>query len=90
MATIAQHVPVPQDYRVTRILTANVATGETCAVPNMVMTVPEIQGTVDNRELSGTLDVRCDACGESVADCPELKGQLTGVPWAWSWESKVD
>lgn len=78
------------EYRITRVLTVNTRNGETCRVPELLFTVRDLQAMVDNRELSGTVDLICERCGDSVADCIELASQLTGVPFEWSWQSKVE
>ena len=78
-----------REYTITRVLTVNVKTGETCRVPDMRFTVRDIQDMITHRETSGTVDLICGACGESVADCPELAPLLTGVPSSWSWTSRV-
>lgn len=85
-----QAVTPAREYPIIRVLTANAVTGETCRVPDMRLTLRDIQNTVTHRETSGTVDLICQTCGDSVADCIELAPLLTGVPFAWSWQSKVD
>ena len=78
------------EYRITRVLTANERTGETVRIPGMLFTVKDVQDMIVHRDLSGTVDLICEQCGESVADCIELAHQLTGAPAEWSWTSKVE
>lgn len=78
------------EYRITRVLTVNTRNGETCRVPELLFTVRDLQAMVDNRVLSGTVDLICETCRESVADCIELAPLLHDVPFEWSWQSKVD
>lgn len=84
-----QVVASAREYAITRVLTVNVKTGETCRVPDMRFTVRDIQDMVTHRETSGTVDLICQTCGESVADCIELAPLLINVPREWSWTSKV-
>jgi hypothetical protein len=85
-----QAVVSTREYSITRVLTVNVETGETCRVPNMRFTLRDIQDMIKHHEASGTVDLTCQTCSESVADCIELAPLLTGVPASWSWTSKVD
>lgn len=78
------------EYRITRVLTVNELTGATQGIPGMLFTVKDLQDMVAHRELSGTVDLICEQCGDSVADCIDLAPLLTGVPPEWSWQSKVE
>jgi hypothetical protein len=78
------------EYPVTRVLITNVRTGATCRIPGLRFTLADLQACVTGRERSGTANVICATCGESVADCIELRDKLRGVPHSWSWESHVD
>jgi hypothetical protein len=72
-------------YRVTRVEVANVRTRETFTIPGMLLTAREIQAAIDCGP-DATADVRCDECGESVADCPELRGKVH-APASWSFHA---
>jgi hypothetical protein len=93
MASIASTQRInATEYRITRVHVANQQTGETFAVPNLLLAVADMQGIVDHLSWNGvreTADLICEACGESVADCPELRGQLVNVPESWSWEYRA-
>ena len=76
-------------YDMIRVLAQSVDATKTCAVPQRY-TLAEIQACMDNREVSGTVQIRCATCHESVADCPELRGKLVRVPeqWGWEWQAR--
>lgn len=80
------------EYDVIRVLAQNVDGTQVARVPQRY-TVRDIQNVVNNHTVDGVLDtvnVLCGTCGESVADCIELAPLLLDVPFAWSWQSKVD
>lgn len=79
-----------KEYPIRRVLTANVVTGEVFSVPGLRFTLADIQTGVTDREITGTVQMYCETCGESVADCIELAPQLHGVPEQWSWQFHVD
>ena len=68
-------------FAVTRVEIANAHTGETFSIPGMRVTVAQIRAMI---ACPGTANVLCDACGESIADCPDLRDRVA-VPAAWSW-----
>lgn len=74
----------------TVVYIGNVETGATFGVPNILLTVADLQAAVDNRSISGTANILCETCGESVHDCPILREKLTGVPSEWGWEAKAE
>jgi hypothetical protein len=80
------------EYQVTRKLSTRVDHSEWANVPNLRLSVPEIQACVDDACENGgyTMAVWCELCGENVADCPELRGKLKRVPRAWSREWDLD
>lgn len=74
-------------FRVTRIECANLRTGETFAIPGMIVTVAELRAMAACAP--HTVNVWCEVCGESVADCPDTRG-LTAYPVGWStWDGPV-
>jgi hypothetical protein len=73
-------------FQVTRVLTANVKTGETFSVPGMLVTWTELRDMVRYAPQSGTVQIYCDTCGESVADCPDVRNSLS-CPASWSWQN---
>lgn len=81
---MARNVRSAREFTVTRVMVANTVTGATFAVPGMRVTLAELRSMVADRELSGTVQVYCDACGESVVDCPDTMNSVPEVP-AWSW-----
>ena len=87
MRTTTTRRPARQ-FDVVRILATKADGSETCSVPQRY-TLAEVQACVDNREESGTVQIRCAVCRESVHDCHELSGLLTGVPESWGWEWQV-
>jgi hypothetical protein len=93
MATKRTTVPIrkpAQQYPIRRVLTANVVTGEVFSVPGLLFTLGDVQECVDGREASGTVQLYCETCLESVADCIELAPKLRGVPAQWSWQFPTD
>lgn len=91
MATIRTRTCKPAaEYGIRRVLTANVVTGETFSVPGLRHTLADIQAMVDDREVTGTVQLYCETCHESVADCPELAPKLHNVPAEWSWEHDAE
>lgn len=77
-------------FQVARVMTANAATGETFTVPGMRVTLVELCSMVADRELSGTMQVYCETCGESVVDCPDTCNSVPDVPtWSWRHEEAV-
>lgn len=87
MVTIkARKTTVPAiEYPIRRVLTANVTTGEVNSIPGLRLTLADIQNCVTHREVSGTVQLYCEMCGDSVADCIELASKLHDVPAEWSW-----
>lgn len=78
------------ECRITRVLTVNTVSGETANIPGMLLTAADLQGMVLHRDLSGTVNLICETCGDSVADCVELAPQLSGVPAEWSWTNGLE
>jgi hypothetical protein len=68
-------------FRVTRIESTNLTTGETFAVPGMIVTVAELRAMAACAP--HTVNVWCEVCGESAADCPDMRG-LADYPAGWS------
>ncbi len=68
-------------FDVTLVAIINTVTGETVDVPQVAYSVANIQCVIDSGH---NADVRCTACGESVVDCPDLRGLVHG-PATWSW-----
>jgi hypothetical protein len=91
-ATTRRSVRQPAEYPITRVLATNSDGTETTRVPGLRFTLDDIQGVMDHRVWQGVLDtvnLFCETCGESVVDCPELRGRLVRRADEWSWESKV-
>lgn len=78
--------PVRQ-FTVTRVEVSNTRTGETFAIPGMVVTAAEIQAMIECRPY--TAQVWCETCAESVADCPEIR-KLVEAPAEWSTMGMAD
>lgn len=74
-------------FTVTRVEVANSHTGETFEIPGMVVTVAEIRAMAQCAP--HTANVRCDVCGESVADCPATRDLVTDWPAGWSWHDQA-
>lgn len=85
-ATVPTTTRPAVQYRVRRVLSTNIVTGEVCSVPDLRFTLADVQACVTHREISGTVQLYCQTCGESVADCIELAPQLRDVPADWSWQ----
>lgn len=73
-------------FDVVRMEIMNARTGETVAVPQFDYTAANIQAAIDT---GATADIRCVACGESVADCPDIRPLLRSVPESWSWRNNA-
>lgn len=84
MARTATRRPV-HTFRVTRVERVNTRTGETVAIPGMIVTVAELRAMVACAP--HTVNVWCEVCGESAADCPNMR-TLADYPAEWStWSS---
>lgn len=68
--------------RVERVYSPADARNDVHTIPGMVCTIVEINAMGDCSP--HTVNVWCDECGESVADCPRLRDRVR-VPASWSW-----
>lgn len=71
-------------FQVTRVLGTRTDGSEWVAVPGLVLTLAELQACVNDAGRGKTHQVWCEICGESVADCPQARELLHGVPAEWS------
>lgn len=81
--------PTARTYPVTRVMRSNRHhDGDPIVVPGLRCTLPEIQACVNDAPL--TIQVWCETCGESVADCPVLRGKLHNLPerWSYRWDAQ--
>jgi hypothetical protein len=82
MNTTAATPPAPRTFRVTRVELVNERTEETVAIPGMVVTLAELRAMVACAPY--TVQVWCEVCGESVADCPDTRN-VVSCPDSWSF-----
>lgn len=74
-------------YRVTREELVNSVTRETITIPGMVVTAAEVRAMAQCAP--HTVNVTCDVCTESVADCPQTRDLVAQWPAGWSWHDRV-